>query len=103
MVFINLIASLSNYILESFRLDLFYIMRKILKIFVDIFFKYLVLAYAIVSLKRMLYMKFYDLQERKRINWKIFDIPVVNIILLKIFHLNWNNNTYIDLSNDLSE
>lgn len=68
MVFINLIASLSNYILESFRLDLFYIMRKILKIFVDIFFKYLVLAYAIVSLKRMLYMKFYDLQERKRIN-----------------------------------
>lgn len=78
-------------------------MRKILKIFVDIFFKYLVLAYAIVSLKRMLYMKFYDLQERKRINWKIFDIPVVNIILLKIFHLNWNNNTYIDLSNDLSE
>lgn len=68
MIFINLMASLSNYILESFRLDLFYIMRKILKIFVGIFFKYLVLAYAIVSLKRMLYMKFYDLQERKRIN-----------------------------------
>lgn len=78
-------------------------MRKISKIFVGIFFKYLVLGYAIVSLKRMLYVKFYDLQERKRINWKIFDIPVVNIILLKIFHLNWNNNTYIDLSNDLSE